>query len=144
MFVIIKCCLTSKTFTFLVNNVTVTSLVDTFKIAESEEAPVLIKVSDPRAKLIMPNEECHYNNFERDATYKCIYEEGLCSHDEDVMEVVKGSMYLKLQQSIEHKLRDFHEVFNYLKNASIPEYMEGPAMKEKRHYFRRKVSFLES
>ena len=139
MFVFIKCCYTSKTFTFPVNNVTVNSLVETLKIAESEEAPVLIKVSDPRAKLIGPNEEGLYNNLERDATYNCIYEEGLPSDDEHVIDAVKKSMDLTLQQSIEHKLKDFQEVFKYLKDGSMLEYMEGPAMKEKRHYFRRKV-----
>jgi len=143
MFVFIKCCYSSKTFTFPQNNVTVTSLVETFKIVEGEEPPILLKVSDPCAKFIGPNEDGHYEQLERDATYNCIYEEGESDDDDVVLDVVKKSIDLTLQQSIEHKLKDFHEVYNYLKNGSMPEYMEGSAMKEKRHYFRRKVRSIK-
>ena len=45
-----------------------------------------------------PKEKVLYRNLERDATCNCIYEKGVSNDDKCVMEVMKKSIDLTLQQ----------------------------------------------
>ena len=142
MFVFIQDCYSSKIVTFPTKNVTINGLMEAFNIAEGEDQPTLMNVTGPRSHCIGPNEDGVYENLEGNETYTCFYEEVVEEEEEVVMEMVAKSIDSKLRESIDRHLKNFHEVKKYLTDGALPTHMEGPTMKEKRHYFRRKVGLI--
>ena len=140
MFVFVKCCFTEKTVAFPTKQVTVESLAAQFKIDLNEGLPVLMKLSGPSTNMIEPSPDGSFENLESDETYVCHYEETL-SDEEVVKKEIKQIIDEEMTLSIEKELSEYQNILRFLEDDNLPNDMDGPEFKEKRHNFRRKVLF---